>query len=607
MSIDPSKLPVQFAGFVYDWIITREWTKVGLAGIPIALLATAAAGAYWGQRLDKNGLAQWYMEIAEEESAGWDQSIVKSDEDETGATPLSRYGEALFRRVEQLSPRDRSRFVIAVIKAQQGALPQAKQLLREIAPDNKKGYAPAHAVLAEIMMMEGINVSNMEIAKHHFEEAKEWDRTPVRVLAGGAELFRQLGDSARSMQMMQRAAESAPEHNLMLSKFALLGGNERLAEQSRAKAIAHFSKQLEKTPDDSASRISLADALSDAKEFSKAEEVLREGIKPVDPDEKLIRARSEVFRRAFLDSLKRTGEDRWSGNVLYLDYALQADPTNPLVFETIASLTRAPGVNANANLIEKLLEFLARGQATPVTHMWLAEAYLVRKDYEQALKHLEVAVNRMPNAAHCLNNLAFVLAEIRPERMEEALQFARQSAILGKTNADFFDTLGMVASRLNRDTEAITAYEKAIELAPTRIDFRQAMAAQYRKVGDEAMAARVETQIEVIKKAQEEARIRAEELAAQQRAAAEKEAAEREAAAQAAVLAARNAERAPSPDSDLFKRRREAALAAAQKAADDLPLFSSQVNATTEDDLFSNQNSQKQETSIPNEEVSDNK
>ena len=36
---------------------------------------------------------------------------------------------------------------------------------------------------------------------------------------------------------------------------------------------------------------------------------------------------------------------------------------------------------------------LAKGAATPVTHNWLAEAYLLREDYPNAITHLKSVVS----------------------------------------------------------------------------------------------------------------------------------------------------------------------------------------------------------------------
>lgn len=87
-----------------------------------------------------------------------------------------------------------------------------------------------------------------------------------------------------------------------------------------------------------------------------------------------------------------------------------------------------------------------------------------------------------------LNNLAYILDELAPERREEALKLAQRAVQVEPRSADYFDTLAKVLTSLNRRTEAITALESAIERQPARKEFHIGIVALYEATGNLPMA-----------------------------------------------------------------------------------------------------------------------
>lgn len=538
INLDPTRWLVSFAGFIVDWVMTREWSRIALSSIPLMFLVTVAGLVFWGSRLDKHKLAAHYLELGEKEIADWESSWASnstpteeqlsgsqadagSKRTSTGAAQananktssdqksnaagengnatagqssgsksekkeLSRFAEVLFRRVQLLEPNERSQFVIAVTMGQRGAVGQARKMLSKIAPDDRPGYPPAHAWIASNLLRQPITRESEPVVIHHVKQAVKWERVPEQVLLLGGQVMLQRKDVKSSIELFRKAAEINPANNLALFQLSKLVNNKLMAAEASKKAENFFRQQLEKTPNDLAARLSLIQCLAVSDRLDEAEQVILEGRQSSDTPE-LRRGQSEIYRLRFLRSMKQEGNN-WTGDLQMLDLALRTDPTNALVGEEIAKLARLNDVAPSDELITKLQQFLAEGKATAATHAWIAELHLKRGNFKQALPHLEQVVTRLPDAAQYLNNLAFIIVEIAPDRINEALTMAQRAVQIEPSSGDFYDTLAKVLAALNRRTEAITALESAIERAPQRVDFHEGVAVLYDATGNASMA-----------------------------------------------------------------------------------------------------------------------
>ncbi len=587
MQWDPTRWLVSLAGFVYDWIITREWSRALLCWLPLFLLGGIALATASGNWRDRNHLAQWYLDLGNEEIAEWEQawapqavsaqtigqveangastaqetslpsdgsSETQSDsangrseensatekEDPDKTTPVSRFAETLFRRVQLLMPSERSQFVIAATLAQRGAVDQAQTMLAKVAPDNAQGYAPAHTLVARLLLVEMTKTSQAAFEelkrrlKHHIWEARRWNRCPQAVLQAGSDLFWLDGERDKSLALLSNSAERHPDDNFPLAQRAQMCGDQRQFEHAWPKAEQYLKSVLAGDSKDVNTRLRLAQTYAMAGNFDRCEEVLRE-VPLAERTPEITRALSQVYLMRYGQS-QSLAKDKLTVNLQFLEMAMREDPTNPYVAEEVAKLARMQGPTPSEEMIEHLKSKLAEGTATAVTHACLAEMRLIRKELELAIPHLEQIIGRLPNSAEYLNNLAYCLAELHPERFEEALGYATLAVTESKQQpkADYYDTLSHVLSRLDRHKEAITAIETAIELDRRRSDFHERAAAEYRAVGDESMA---QIHLGVIErlKIEEAERIEAERLAAERRAAEEKLEAERQAAERAKV------------------------------------------------------------------------
>ncbi len=488
-------------GFLLDWLITRDWRHVAwllCVGVPAATLMMLSA---WGGSLNRDQLASRYLNQGELELKGADHAwAISGDLDDSPPqseqVAISRFAEALFRRARELqSSNSKAAFVVGVILGQQGAMAQALSIMQDLAPDDRVGYPPAHAWIANLMLSQMISSSsNLRDSKfkHHVINGVEWQHAPDSLVAEAARFALETNDSEKAIELLAKSAEKQPGFEADLFRVALSGGNQRVAEQTAEKALPRLLKAVQDGSATTAERMFLADMLYYRQEFDAAQAALEEGLKQPDLSDEarrqLSRSLSEFFRLRYLSSLN-VSADNWAADIQMLDRAMRADPSNDMIAEEVAKLARIGGDNPPDALVRQLQDYLAKGAATSLTHNWLAEAYLLREDFPNAITHLKSVIARSPEYVRAQNNLAYALALNSPDRLDEALGRAQKAVELAPEQADFHDTLGYILSELNRVNEAIPEFEMAIELSPGRVDLHERLANAYEKLGDRELAA----------------------------------------------------------------------------------------------------------------------
>ncbi len=528
MQLDPTRWMVNIVGFLTDWAISREWSRIGVSCVPMFFLAFMVSLVFLGSRMDARVLSNRYLKLGEEEVAEWEASWSgrKGEDKEKGDQPtqasvespkseasgarkeLSRFAEVLFKRVQLLEPNDRSQFIIAATMAQRGATGSARRMLQKIAPDDRPGYGPAHAFIVESLLRDVFRLIRQapdqvtpelkRLVRHHLEQAIKWDNVPEFVVVGGSEFLWALGERDAALRMAERASEISPSLHLFAAKLAAIAQSqinpngtpvspiaERILKHSATKAKEYYTAKVEENRSDVKYRLALAECLALNGGLQEAETVLLEGKQYKDAPEYNF-ALSEVYRQKFRKSIKQDA-GQMTGDIQLLEVALKLDPTNSLVAEEIARLARVNGPAPSPQLIEALQEFLAHGKATAVTHALISDLYLLKQDFKQALPHLEQVVTRLPTSAQYMNNLAFVLVEEDPKRMDEALQLAKNAVKYAPGVADYHDTLAKVLIAMGKHREAIAALENAISLQANRLDFHENLAKEYQAIGDDRM------------------------------------------------------------------------------------------------------------------------
>jgi len=117
--------------------------------------------------------------------------------------------------------------------------------------------------------------------------------------------------------------------------------------------------------------------------------------------------------------------------------------------------------------------------------MYLADSFILRKDFKGAAGHYERALQKTPDNATLLNNLASAYAEMNDSR---ALATAEQAYKIQPKSAAIQDTLGWILLAQGQTARAVSLLKNAVASAPEADVVRYHYAAALAKSGDKAKA-----------------------------------------------------------------------------------------------------------------------
>jgi len=120
-------------------------------------------------------------------------------------------------------------------------------------------------------------------------------------------------------------------------------------------------------------------------------------------------------------------------------------------------------------------------------HRGLGQAYEALGDGQRAVQSYERALAIKPTDAVTLNNLAWVLSEMR-KTPEQALPLAVKATLLAPDSADMLDTLGWVQYRQGAYREAERALTRAVERAPGQATAHYHLGMTYHRLGKKTEA-----------------------------------------------------------------------------------------------------------------------
>jgi len=115
----------------------------------------------------------------------------------------------------------------------------------------------------------------------------------------------------------------------------------------------------------------------------------------------------------------------------------------------------------------------------------LAESAMSRKDFAMAVKHYQGVLQTQPTNPVVLNNLAWLLGELKDPR---ALEFAEKANRIAPNQPVIMETLASLLAGKGDTTRALELLQKATELAPQAPNVRLSLARTQIKAGNKAEA-----------------------------------------------------------------------------------------------------------------------
>ena len=494
-----------------SWLFTRPWKRLCLLLPGIAVVALVVGLIVVGSQIDRQTLRQRYARWAEEESKqlnattadkgtdGPDQSTGEADGNLAKQTPIdkqlfqpdktSAYGDILFRRLMRLDDEDpRTKYAVALQLARSGRKTQARQMMKEVAPAGTRGFAPAHAWLAVDLLSRGkLDAAERRQLMQHLRETVNWERVSGHLLMLYANLLAEDGKRPDALAVMEKAAQKQPELLVNLAVMAKQFNAPKIANESSSRAKTLLQQKLKSGTETIDDIIELVKVQLIDDELNAALATGRVGLAKDPGNEELKYLCSQALRLMYRQSIRKTDEGT-EINLSLLDAAIKEFPSNPYLAEDIALLSDL-GAEASKELKAALEEQLAKGQATAVAHLMLANQEIKAGRLKQSLPHLEQSLKLAPSHPVTLNNLALVLALTDAKQLQRAEDLADKAVSIAPNNAEFHDTQGEIRLIADRPLDAIESLEKAIGLDPERRRTHELLAKAYRIAGSEDMAA----------------------------------------------------------------------------------------------------------------------
>lgn len=456
------------------WLFSRR-LRLLLQGAPALILVAFIAGLFWtGAVRPPQALIQRY-------AAAVDQALAREHLD---------VADLFLQKLVQLndtSPKTRFRQAMLAHGRQQGE--RAERVLRELAPDDATGYAPAHFWIAKNMMQQKRSWTRdkTEVLVHHLRASlsSPAHRVQARQMLGQVHLARR--EFSEAAEAFQAIVDERPEVRLTLGRIHRTLGNAALADRHLDRAAAFFEEELEAKPDDARARIGLAQALHLRGDFAQAERVLQEGLSS-SRDDLRRKALAALYVSQFDRLAKSSAQDAGTQWKL-LQRALQLAPDMPDALIRLAAFVRLDGDQA-AEARESIEDRLAAGGAPAILHLILGTMAAQERNLAKAELHLEQAYRSNPNTPGVLNNLAWVLANTEPPQLDRALELANAATDALPDHPELHETRGQILVRLQRWQDALPDLEAALHDLGSRKTIHESLATVYEQVGDEAMSAK---------------------------------------------------------------------------------------------------------------------
>ena len=285
-------------------------------------------------------------------------------------------------------------------------------------------------------------------------------------------------------------------------------GLAQLAAGETSQAIETFNKLAKAQPDSPLPQLRLAAASYAAKQVDAPIQALRKAL-AIKPD--LLEAQRGIIAmqiaagkpEAALKEVKAVQQARpkeaigfaMEGDVLesqkkpaeaakaYAE-ALKRQPGPELVIKQI-QLFEAAGLSAEARAVG--VKWLKDNPDDSTVRFFLASTAMQNKDYKDAAQRYQDILKKQPNHFETLNNLAWILGELKDPA---ALSYAEKAYALAPTNAGVLDTYGWLLVTGDGGKRGIELLTDAATRAPQAVEIRMHLAKALIKSGDKAGAKR---------------------------------------------------------------------------------------------------------------------
>jgi tetratricopeptide (TPR) repeat protein len=454
------------------WWAGRNW-RVLLGGLPALLLGAAVLGTALTSRLTP---------AREVEARYLDRAA--------SAFKAGDYPQALtcYERLAGGGESPEVLYRLALAAEAHGDPGRAVSLMTELAPPDRRGYAPAHYWWArQLLGMPNPPPGAQAAARVHLVRAldgKLEDRSGADALLG--QLYLSQGRLAEAERHLERAVRTRPLLRLSLARLHAQRKDQPQAHREAEAAISFFSGRAKTDLTNHEARLAWADGTAFLEDYPAAVAILEEGWQAT----RLPLYRSALARAyvAWYDFRTAQGEKDKAGQLALLEKGLRNDPAYRPLLDRLLAVVQTQG-EAAGRVRRSLQGLLADGKGSATTHFVLGVDALRRGKAAEARVHWEQAHKLEPTLGVVANNLAWMVAQPPSADLPRALQLINLAVAQAPDQPQFRQTRGQIHARMKQWNLALTDLEAALKAMPDGPALHRELAAVYKQLGVPDMAA----------------------------------------------------------------------------------------------------------------------
>lgn len=435
---------------IYEWFVVG-WqfrrTRDLIRGLPAVVLLIGVILLNGAARVDARALHYRYWSSARAAMTGTDKEAA----------------EIYLQRILDDSKTDdvQAIFALGELYEVTGRETRAQWLFRKLAPDDRRGYAPAHRKRAIAMANSITSQSSSDDIRVMREQLTDSDQQQSPTMARAwAAYFLAINQPTLAIERLEQAVSEYPELSLVLGNLYLSNRQIERARTSYTSASAFLRKRLEQDPENTRLRITFASTLLKLGELDECQAVLELGAK-LDPKGPYKQLLASLYTNRH-DMLKTQAGVDLSVLLMNLHEALKYDPNHTAAYERLLSYSQGT-TEGQTSLTEILNEVIAQGQEPGLAHFAMSILKWKEKDVPASRFHLERAYALLPEIPFIANNLAWLLATEEPVDLNRALSLIEPAVKEYPNEPRLLDTRGTIRMKLEKWNEALDDFERALQ------------------------------------------------------------------------------------------------------------------------------------------------
>ena len=365
------------------------------------------------------------------------------------------------------------RFAYASLLAEKGEKARALAAMHELAPREGAGYGPAHLWLTQMLLtqknpspavLKEIEYRLLQ-ATHDEISARAAEALLIRYYCGTGNLAQAEG------HVIGSGSEISGSQLSLALMFAARGDRERAIRHATA-ARDYFSELCAKQPDLAEARLEWAQAVTLLGDFNGAIAILDEGYRQT----KGQGFRTNLARMFFtFAQFQGANPEQFVQRTGLLARAVEFDDSNPMYMRGLLDILPMNRLRAQDWRVglDKAIE---QNLSPMVLQIFLATDCFLNKDSSEAARRYAAARAANPECPRVLNNMAWTMANTKPERLSLALQLINEAISQSPDQIRFLDTRGQILAKLGHWEEAMKDLKLAAKVLPDNKDLQEAMA-----------------------------------------------------------------------------------------------------------------------------------